>query len=90
MAVDTRAKRQSAHRAANRWARIWPNPDGTIAVADRQHALDFYGGIASTIVAAVLFPPLIADAASRVWRVTAALRGWRIDAPNRSWKTDSE
>lgn len=90
MAVDTRAKRQSAHRAANRWAGIQPDPDGTVAQADRQHHLSFYGGILAAAVAVpVLFPPQIGDAADRTWRATA-LRAWRVDAPERTWKTDSE
>ncbi len=52
MAVDSRAKRQSAHRAANTWGRILPNPDGTVARADRQHVLGYYGGIAVAVILA--------------------------------------
>lgn len=45
MAIDTRAKRQSAHRVADPFARILPLADGTIDQADRQHHAGFYGGI---------------------------------------------
>ena len=45
MAIDSAAKRASAHRAANRWARVLPIPDGTVAQADRAHLSDLYGGL---------------------------------------------
>lgn len=43
MAIDTYAKRLSAHRVANPWARILPEADGTIDTFDRAHFLGFYG-----------------------------------------------
>ena len=52
MAVDTRAKRQSAHRVASGpLRRGLPNADGTVAQADRQHVSGYYGGILATIEA---------------------------------------
>lgn len=53
MAVDTRARRQSAHRVANPWARGLPNADDTVAQADRQHVLGYYGGILAGVAAVV-------------------------------------
>lgn len=58
MAVDTRAKRQSAHRAANGWGWILPHPDATVAAADRAHVEGFYGGLFAAAAAEVdLQPP---------------------------------
>lgn len=54
MAVDTRAKRQSAHRVANPFARILPLADGTIDQGDRQHVAGFYSGILAAAAAALL------------------------------------
>ena len=51
MAIDTRAKRQSAHRAVTPFAGTLPNPDGTVAQADRQQLLGYYGGILAGVQA---------------------------------------
>jgi len=71
MAIDTRAKRQSAHRAANPWGRILPNPDGSVAANDRAHVSGFYGGFWAASAYVALFPPQIVTAPARTWRVDA-------------------
>lgn len=52
MAVDTRAKRQSAHNAAGGTG--LPNADGTVGQEDRQHVLGYYGGIAADAAVATV------------------------------------
>ena len=47
MAIDTVAKRSSALNAFMLGI-VLPVPDGTIAQADMQHILGFYGGILAT------------------------------------------
>lgn len=45
MALDTRDKRGSALGAGMEPGTVFPNPDGSIAGADRQHTLGLYRGI---------------------------------------------
>lgn len=45
MAVDTKAKRFQMLNFGSVSTDLLPDPDGTIAQADRQHLLDLYGGI---------------------------------------------
>lgn len=54
MSVDTRNKRMSMLGIGLDALRVRPNPDGTIAAADRVHFLPLYAGILPT---APLFPP---------------------------------
>ena len=86
MAIDTRAKRQSAHRVANPFARILPLADGTIDQADRQHAAGFYGGILAITIVDEVFQST--KAMLRNWH-TMAMRKWRAAADRRNWYAPS-
>ena len=48
MAIDSRDKRQSAHRASGGYG--LPNPDGSVDTNDRQHLLGYYGGVVTGAV----------------------------------------
>jgi hypothetical protein len=48
MAVDSRDKRGSTLLLALQFARIWPNPDGSLVGDDRQHLGYLYRGISAT------------------------------------------
>ena len=68
MAVDTAAKRYSMMTFVARGP-LLPVPDGTIALADKQHLLKCYGGIAfalSTLVSIAL--RAIADHSDYLYR----------------------
>ena len=54
--LDTRNKRASAIGIDEPWNHVYPNPDGTIDVNDRQQTAYKYSGIATTIVVGTAFP----------------------------------
>ena len=47
--ADTRNKRSSSINIDLGWGRIFPNPDGTIDVNDRQHTAYKYSGSVATV-----------------------------------------
>ena len=69
MAIDSAAKRASAHRVANPWARTLPPPDGTVGADGRAHAAGYYGGLFAAGTYRVLLPPHVISAPARVWKV---------------------
>ncbi len=72
--LDTRSKRASGAQVLRSWGLALVAPDGTIAVADRQHIIWCYSGIAAT---SAVFPSW------RVYPVAAEARELAIDSETR-------
>ena len=57
--LDTRNKRGSALMVDLSFGRIWPDPDGSISVLDRQQSAYKYEGVSASTVAVVHNLPLM-------------------------------
>jgi len=90
MAVDTRAKRQSAQGFGILALAVGLVPDGTIGAADRIHATGWYAGITVSAAAAVAASKneLFMNAHGRALKMDADCRDLAMNAHGRALKLD--